>query len=285
MSEVRRMMTRQKNKISIPMLLFLGAIEFILFIFAIPFIFKLIGTTARTPIHDILNGNEFISAFAFFAWIVSCFALVGYVIIYSAGSAQSHYGWTTFIKNILENLKITFTEKSNFFGTTYEGEYLGLKTACRHHTGDENSADFINIQIQHPRKLNLGIVIRNKGGVSLLSNEGKDIFAKTIKPADASLNNVDIFTRKKEEVENMLYSAKITEPLRKLTAILPNLGIKSGAHNMFVGGLSGFYLNDNYVSVRIEESLIKKENEKYVEDMFLAAADLSRAVSESAPLI
>lgn len=53
----------------------------------------------------------------------------------------------------------------------------------------------------------------------------------------------------------------------------------------FLGGLSGFYLNDNYISVRIEESLIKQENIKYAEDMVIAAANLSRAVAENAPLI
>jgi|GEM_PF-5701911 len=279
------MTTQQKNKISVPVIIFFGAIDIILFVFAIPFIFKLIGVNAKTPIHDILRGNEFISAFAFFAWIIFMFAFVVYIIISSAGSARSRYGWTNFIEQLSEDLKITFTKKSNFFGTAYKGEYLGLKTTCRHHTGGENSPNFINIQIDHRGKLNLGLVVRNKGVVSLLSNEGKDIFAKIIKPADTSLDNVDIFTRKKEEVENMLYSAKITEPLRKLTAALTFLGIKPNAVDKFLGGLSGFYLNDNYISVRIEESLIKLENLKFVEDMVVAAADLSRAVSENAPMI
>lgn len=90
------MTTQQKNKMSVPALIFFGAIDLILFIFAIPFIFKLIGTNTKTSIHNILRGNEFISAFAFFAWMVFMFAFVVYIIIFSAGSAQKRYGWTNF---------------------------------------------------------------------------------------------------------------------------------------------------------------------------------------------
>lgn len=278
-------MMQQKKKIPIQAFIFFGIIDLILFIFSIPFIFKLLGVNTNTPILDILRVDEGASAFAFFVWIAFIFAFVVFIMIYSTSSTSARYGWTNFVEKLFEDLKITFTKKSNILGTTYEGEYLGLKTTGSHHTGSEDSPNFINIQIDHQRKLNLALVIRNNGGVSLLSGEGKDIFAKTIKPTDDSLNNLDIYTRKKEEVENMLYSARITEPLRKLTAILPLLGIKpGGALKMFVGGISGFYLNDNYVSIRLEESLIKQENVKYVEDMVIAAAGLSRAVSENAPI-
>lgn len=280
------MTTQQKKKIPVAALIFFGAVDLILFVFAIPFIFELLGVNTKTPIHDILKGNEPLSAFAFFAWIAFIFAFGVFVIVFSTSSGRVYYRWTNFAENIFENLKIIFTKKSNFFGTSYEGDYLGLKITCKLHPGGEDSPNYVTIQIDLPRKLNLGLIIRNKGGVSLLSGEGKDIFAKTIKPADPFFESIDIFAKKKEEVENMLYSVKITEPLRKLTAILPNLGIKpAGSLQKFLGGLSGFYLNDGYISIRIEESLIKQENVKYIEDMIIAAADLSRAVSENAPII
>lgn len=265
------------RKMPVKWVIIFGIAEFILLILSLPFITKLLGVNMETPLHSILKGKEYISVMAFAGWILVNVAFVIFIIAVIPKSKLS--SWEVATEQVFQDLGIAFSKKTVFWGYSFfEGTYQGLKLKCSLHIGSESSPNFLDIRIFHLQPLNLGITLKSRGAAVFDAGEGRDIFAKTIKPADSSLSGIEIYAKKKEAVENTLYSAKITEPLHKLADIFKGMGgMKTGFIDKLVGDQNGFYMTDKYISIRLLQSAVTLENSGIIKELIKAAFELGQA--------